>query len=85
MTSSTAKQTPMVTISAMTKASSQRKPLFCSSRISRTSNAVSTTPHTSGIPKSRLSAMAEPITSARSQAAIAISHSTQSTKLTGRE
>ena len=29
--------------------------------------------------------MAEPITSARSQAAIAISHRTQSTKLTGRE
>ena len=50
-----------------------------------TSRAVRQTPQMSGIPNSRLSAMAEPITSARSQAAIAISHSTQSAKLTRRE
>ena len=53
--------------------------------MSSTSSAVRHTPQTSGMPKSRFSAMAEPITSARSHAAMAISHSTQSTKLTGRE
>ena len=37
------------------------------------------TPQISGRPNSRLSAIAAPITSARSQAAIAISHSSQST------
>ena len=38
-----------------------------------------TTPAKSGMPKSRFSATAEPITSARSHAAMAISASTQST------
>ena len=45
-----------------------------------TSSAVRQTPQMSGMPNSRLSAMAEPITSARSQAAMAISQRTQSTK-----
>ena len=44
-----------------------------------TSSAVMQTPQISGRPNSRLSAMAAPITSARSQAAIAISQSTHST------
>ena len=83
--SSTAKHTPMDAIKAMMNASSQRNPLFWSMRISSTSSAVSTTPQISGMPNSRLSAIAAPITSARSQAAIAISQRIQSTKLTGRE
>ena len=85
MKSSTAKQTAIEPISTMTKASSHRNPLFWSRRISRTSRAVRITPQSSGMPNSRFSAMAAPMTSARSQAAMAISQSTQSTKLTGRE
>ena len=41
------------------------------------------TPQTSGMPKSRFSAMAEPMTSARSQAQIATSHRIHSTNETG--
>ena len=44
-----------------------------------TSKPVMITPQTSGTPKSRLRATAEPITSARSQAMIAISQRTQRT------
>ena len=53
-------------------------PCSAGSSTSSTSSAVIATPQASGMPNSRLSAMAEPITSARSQAAIAISQSTQS-------
>ena len=53
--------------------------------MSNTSKTVRQTPQMSGMPKRRLSAMALPITSARSHAAMAISHNTHKTKLTGRE
>ena len=43
------------------------------------------TPQSNGILKSKLSAMAEPMTSARSQAHIAISHKAHSAMLTGLE
>ena len=79
------KQAPTVATSVMTSASSMRKPRCCNVRMINTSAAVIRMPHVSGIPNSRLSAIAVPITSARSQAAIAISQSTQSAKETGRE
>ncbi len=43
------------------------------------------TPQMSGRPKSRLRAMAEPMTSARSQAAMASSQMIQRAMVTGRE
>ena len=58
---------------------------FCKNSTITTSSAVNTTPTISGNPKSKFKAIAEPITSAKSQAAIAISQSTHSPKLTGRE
>jgi hypothetical protein len=76
------KQTPTIATSEITSASSQRKPLFCRYRTRRTSSAVMATPQASGIPKRRLRAIAVPMTSARSQAAMAISQRTQSAKLT---
>ena len=79
------KQTPTVATSVITSASIQRNPLFCRARMRMTSSAVIAIPHGSGMPKRRLSAIAVPMTSARSQAAIAISQSTQSAKPTGRE
>ena len=48
-----------------------------------TSSPVRHTPQTSGMPNSRLSPIAVPITSARSQATIAISHSSHSMIETG--
>ena len=42
-------------------------------------------PSGSGMPNNRFRAIADPITSARSQAAIAISQSTQSAREAGRE
>ena len=50
-----------------------------------TSSAVRQTPQISGRPKSRLSAIAAPMTSARSQAAIAISQTIHSAIVTGFE
>ena len=63
----------------------ERKPLFCRKRISSTSAQVITQPQTSGMPKSNCNPMADPITSARSQAAIAISHRTQRNQTVGFE
>ena len=71
------KQTVMTTMSAITKASSARKPRLCRARIKSTSRAVSTAPSTSGMPKRSFSAMAVPMTSARSQAMIASSQISQ--------
>src|SRR5213594_4455807 len=65
------KQPAMVAISATTRASSNRNPLFCRNRTISTSRAVIAMPHARGMPNSRLSPIAEPITSARSHAAIA--------------
>ena len=62
------------TISAMTSASTYRKPLCCRNSTTSTSSAVRQTPQINGSPNSRFRAMAAPMTSARSQAAIAISH-----------
>ena len=50
-----------------------------------TSSAVRAAPSASGMPNSSCSAIAVPITSARSQAMIASSHKAQSARLTGRE
>ena len=50
-----------------------------------TSKAVMTMPHGSGMPNSRFNAIAEPMTSARSQAAIAISQITHRKNDTGLE
>ena len=63
----------MIPISAITIASTVRNPQRCSSRISSTSSPVISTPQIRGMWNSRFSAIADPITSARSQAAIAIS------------
>ena len=68
---------------ATTRPSTYRKPRCCSDSTISTSSAVRQTPQSSGMPKSRLSAMAAPSTSARSQAAIAISQSSQSTIVDG--
>ena len=79
------KHPAIVAIRAMTSASSSRKPRCCRYSTSSTSSAVITMPHGNGTPNSRFSAIAEPITSARSQAAIAISQITQSRMEVGRE
>ncbi len=79
------KHAPIVAISVTTIASSIRYPRCWSTRMSSTSAAVMTIPSVIGIPKSRLSAMAEPMTSARSHAAIAISHMIQWAIEAGRE
>lgn len=81
--SSYAKHPPMRTISPATMHSSTRNPRCWSARTIMTSRAVMSTPHTSGMPKSRLSAMAEPMTSARSHAAMAISQMTHRNIATG--
>ena len=78
------KHAPTVTTSAMTSASMIRNPLFCSHSTSMTSSAVIPTPHASGIPNRRFSAIAAPMTSARSHAAMAISHRIHSMKLVAR-
>ena len=65
-------------ISVRTMPSRMRKRCCCRNSTMSTSSAVMSTPTTSGMPKSRCSATAEPMTSARSQAAMAISASTQS-------
>jgi hypothetical protein len=72
-------------LSVMTSASTNRNPRCWRSRMSSTSSAVSTTPTASGMPKSRCSAIADPMTSARSHAAMAISHRTQWKMTAGRE
>ena len=80
--SSTAKHAATMVMRAITNASSWRNPRCCSSRISSTSAAVSAAPMTSGKPKRSWSAIAVPITSARSQAMIASSHTAHSVRLT---
>ena len=72
------KQIMMMIISATMKASTLRNPRRSSARMTKTSSAVSTTPQTSGRPNSSWSAIAVPITSARSQATIAISANSHS-------
>lgn len=62
----------------MTKASSQRKPFFCSQRIRKTSSAVMTTPISSGMPNKRFRPMAVPMTSAMSVAMMASSAASHS-------
>ena len=79
------KHPAIVAIRATTSASSRRNPLCCSSSTSNTSSDVIAMPHGRGIPNRRFSAIAEPITSARSQAAIAISQITQRNSDAGRE
>ena len=69
----------------MTKASRKRKPLFINNSNRKASSAVISAPPISGMPNKSLSAIAVPITSARSQAMMAASQATQSRKLTGRE
>ena len=64
--------------SAMTIASSSRNPLPWSHSTISTSSAVRTTPTGKEIPNSSCNAIAVPITSARSQAAIASSAMIQS-------
>ena len=64
-----------VMMSERTSASSLRMPNWLRKRRAKVSAAVMSTPHTSGSPKSSCSAMAEPRTSARSQAVMASSHS----------
>src|SRR5881398_366060 len=72
-------------MSVTTKASTRRKPRPCSARTMRTSNAVMRTPASSGKPKRSFKATAEPRTSARSQAAMAISQTTQRNRPVRRE
>jgi hypothetical protein len=60
-------------------------PRPCSQNTSAASAAVSATPHTSGMPNSRLSAMAVPITSARSHAQMATSQAAHWHRLEKRE
>ena len=83
--SSIANDPAISTISAMTSASTYRKPLCCRNSTTSTSSAVRQTPQMSGSPKSRFRAMAAPMTSARSQAAIAISHRIHKAMVVGRE
>ena len=85
MTISNRKHPAIVAISTTTNASSSRNPLCCSNSTISTSSAVIMMPQVIGMPNSRLSPIADPITSARSQAAIAISHSTQRAIVVGRE
>ncbi len=73
----TRKQSAITPMSEMTNASIQRNPLVCSQRIRNTSSAVMKMPISSGMPKTRLSPMAVPMTSARSVAMIASSASAQ--------
>ena len=61
--------------------SMRRKPFACRNKIRKTSTMVITTPQLNGIPKSKLRAIAEPITSAKSHAAMAISQKIQRIKL----
>ena len=75
----------MVAISVITIASIQRNPRPCSARTIKTSAPVINTPASSGRPKRSFSATAEPNTSAKSQAAMAISHKIHKAKPTGRE
>ena len=79
------KHSPTSATSEITNASRSRKPLFCRYRIASTSSVVIRMPMTSGMPNSRLIAIADPITSARSHAAIASSQITQRKNETGRE
>ncbi len=83
--SSNRKLAAMVAMRVMTSASTSRKPRFCSSSTSSTSKPVSSTPTASGMWNRSWSAMADPMTSARSHAAIAISQMTQWNSTTGRE
>ncbi len=69
-----AKQTAIMAISDSTKPSITRIPSRVNHSNSSVSAAVSSTPMSSGMWNSRFKAMAAPRTSARSQAAIAISH-----------
>ena len=57
------------------------KPFAWRNKIRNTSTTVMTTPQVKGIPKSRFKAIADPMTSAKSQAAIAISQKTHKIKL----
>ena len=82
--SSVMKHTAIVTISARTKLSITRIPSRVSHNISRVSKEVSNTPASNGIWNKRLRPMAAPSTSARSQAAMAISQSTHSAQETAR-
>src|SRR6185437_7076418 len=77
-TISNRKQKPTVAMSTMTSASSTRTPRCWSASSSSTSNPVTSTPTATGMWNSRLSAIADPITSARSQAAIATSQRSHS-------
>ncbi|MET3826900.1 hypothetical protein ABIC16_002593 [Sphingomonas sp. PvP055] len=79
-----AKHSPMVATRTMMIASILRNPRLTSNSKSKTSRPVRTTPHTSGNPNSKLSATADPITSAKSHAMIAISHSNHRAIPTGR-
>ena len=72
------KHTAMTPSSVTMKASIQRKPSRCIHRMRNTSSAVRMTPISSGMPNSRLSPIAVPITSARSVAQMANSASAQS-------
>ncbi len=63
--------------SAMTKASRKRKPRFIRSSSRNASSAAISAPPIRGMPNSSLSAIAVPITSARSQAMIAASQASQ--------
>ena len=78
-----AKQTEIVAMSVTMSASMMRKPRFCRYRMASTSAQVMMQPQIIGMPKRIFSAMAEPMTSARSQAAMAISHSTHRNQTTG--
>ena len=78
-----AKTRAMVAISTITRVSSARNPLFCNTRMSNTSTAVMITPYNMGMLNRSLRAMAEPMTSARSVAAIASSHKIHNITTTG--
>ena len=83
-TTCTPKQTAITISSAMMNASRKRKPLFINSSSRNASSAVINAPAISGMLNSSCSAIAVPITSARSQAMIAASQASHSAKLTGR-
>ena len=74
----TAKHAAIRPSMAITNASTQRKPRFCSHRIRKASAAVMKIPISSGIPNSRFRPIEVPITSARSVAMIAASASSHS-------
>lgn len=75
------KHTKITSSNAITNASSARKPRFISNNTNTTSSAVMMAPSVSGMPNSNFSAIAVPITSARSQAMMASSHSPHSARL----